>query len=99
MSFTKFIVVVDENVDVQDEQDVLFHLFANCDPKRDAEIVHGPLDILDHAAPDLGAGSKIGFDATAKWKGEGEVRMWPREIEMDKATKEMVERKWKEYGL
>jgi len=47
----------------------------------------------------MGAGSKIGFDATAKWKGEGQVRMWPKEIEMDKGTKEMVERKWKEYGL
>src|SRR3954462_5336466 len=99
MAFTKFLVVVDEHVNVHDEQDVLFHLFANCDPARDSEIVHGPVDILDHAAPVMGAGSKIGFDATAKWKGEGNVRAWPKEIEMDKATKEMVERKWKEYGL
>jgi len=99
MSFTKFIIVVDQHVNVHSEQDVLFHLFSNCDPERDTEIVHGPVDILDHAAPVMGAGSKIGFDATAKWKGEGQVRMWPREIEMDQATKEMVERKWKEYGL
>jgi 4-hydroxy-3-polyprenylbenzoate decarboxylase len=86
MSFTKFIVVVDEHVNVHSEQEVLFHLFSNCDPERDTEIVHGPVDILDHAAPVMGAGSKIGFDATAKWKGEGQVRMWPREIEMDQAT-------------
>ena len=69
MSFTKFIIVVDEHVNVHDEQDVLFHLFSNCDPERDSEIVHGPVDILDHASPDLGAGSKIGFDATVKWAG------------------------------
>ena len=99
MSFTKFLVVVDEHVNVHSEQDVLFHLFANCDPKRDTEIVHGPVDILDHASPDLGAGSKMGFDATIKLPAEGRVRPWPKELEMDGKTKEMVTRKWKEYGL
>jgi len=99
MSFTKFIVVVDENVDVHNEQDVLFHLFSNCDPARDSEIVRGPVDILDHAAPETGAGSKIGFDATVKWPAEGKTRMWPKELEMDSATKELVARRWKEYGL
>jgi 4-hydroxy-3-polyprenylbenzoate decarboxylase len=99
MSFTKFIIVVDEHVDVHNEQDVLFHLFSNCDPERDSEIVHGPHDILDHASPVIGAGSKIGFDATAKWRGEGQVRMYPKELEMDEKTKDMVTRKWKEYGL
>jgi len=99
MSFTKFIIVVDEHVDVQNEQDVLFHLFSNCDPARDSEIVHGPVDILDHASPVHGAGSKIGFDATEKWQGEGAVRKWPRELEMDEKTKELVTSKWREYGL
>ncbi len=99
MALTKFIVVVDEHVDVHNEQDVLFHLFSNCDPARDSEIAYGPVDILDHATPDLGAGSKIGFDATAKWPGEGKVRVWPKELEMDRATKELVSRRWKEYGL
>jgi 4-hydroxy-3-polyprenylbenzoate decarboxylase len=99
MSFTKFIIVVDENVNVQDEQDVLFHLFANCDPARDTEIVRGPVDILDHASPDLGAGSKIGFDATVKLSAEGKVRRWPKELEFDPATKDLVERRWKEYGV
>jgi 4-hydroxy-3-polyprenylbenzoate decarboxylase len=47
----------------------------------------------------MGAGSKIGFDATAKWSGEGQVRMYPKELEMDQHTKELVTRKWKEYGL
>jgi len=99
MSLTKFIVVVDEHVNVHDEQDVLFHLFSNCDPARDMEVVRGPVDILDHAAPATGAGSKIGFDATVKIAGEGEVRRWPVEIEMDAPTKELVSRKWKEYGI
>jgi 4-hydroxy-3-polyprenylbenzoate decarboxylase len=99
MSFTKFIVVVDENVNVHDEQDVLFHLFSNCDPQRDTEIVRGPVDILDHAAPECGAGSKMGFDATVKWESEGKVRRWPAELEMDEATKELVNKRWKEYGL
>src|SRR5207248_216639 len=99
MSFTKFIIVVDENTDVQDEQDVLFHLFSNCDPKRDTEFVQGPVDILDHASPQHGAGSKMGFDATVKFPEEGAVRFWPKELEMDQATRDLVTRKWKEYGL
>jgi 4-hydroxy-3-polyprenylbenzoate decarboxylase len=99
MSFTKFIIVVDEHVNVHDEQDVLFHLFSNCDPARDTEIVKGPVDILDHASPHLGAGSKIGFDATVKLPAEGTVRKWPAELEFDAATLKLIERKWSEYGL
>jgi 4-hydroxy-3-polyprenylbenzoate decarboxylase len=104
MAFTKYIVVVDEHVDVQNEQDVLFHLFANCDPARDTEIVRGPVDILDHASPGLGVGSKMGFDATVKFPAEGnehggQVRRWPRELAMDEKTKELVSRRWREYGL
>ena len=99
MSFTKFIVVVDEHVNVHDEQDVLFHLFSNCDPQRDSEIVHGPVDILDHASPEMGAGSKIGFDATVKWPAEGKVRPWPAELAFDDKTRELIDRRWREYGL
>jgi len=99
MSLTKFIIVVDEDCNVHDEQEVLFRLFANCDPERDSEIVHGPVDILDHASPELGAGSKIGFDATIKWPGEGKVRKWPQPLQMTAAVKQMVDNKWKEYGL
>ncbi|HVT88658.1 MAG TPA: menaquinone biosynthesis decarboxylase [Tepidisphaeraceae bacterium] len=99
MSFTKFIIVVDENVDVHNEQDVLFRLFSNCDPERDSEIVHGPVDILDHSSPGHGIGSKIGFDATMKWPEEGQIRKWPKDLEMDQRTIDLVNRKWKEYGL
>lgn len=70
MSWTKMIVVVDEDVDVHDEVAVLRAMFEHCDFARDLELVNGPLDILDHAAPRLGAGSKIGFDATRKIAGE-----------------------------
>ena len=103
MAWTKMIVVVDENVNVHDHEEVLFYLAANCDPGRDIEIVNGPLDILDHASPRLGAGHKIGFDATAKIKGEEvnghAVRAWPRVLEMDPAIAALVERRWKEYGF
>ncbi|MCS7033770.1 MAG: UbiD family decarboxylase [Phycisphaerae bacterium] len=99
MALTKYIIVVDEHVDVHDEQDVLFHLFANTDPLRDLELVKGPLDILDHASIEYGWGGKLGIDATAKWEGEGRVRPWPRELEMDPATRELVSRRWRDYGL
>ena len=103
MAWTKIIFVVDHDVDVHDHEQVLFHLCANCDPGRDVEIVNGPLDILDHAAPRLGAGSKIGFDATRKIKGEevnGQpVRDWPELLKMDPAIKDLVDRRWGEYGL
>ncbi|MCK6455928.1 MAG: UbiD family decarboxylase [Phycisphaerae bacterium] len=99
MMFTKFIVVVDEDVNVHDEQDVLFHVGANVDPRRDTVIVDGPLDILDHAAPYEGAGSKMGIDATRKIPGEGVVRAWPRELEMSPQVAERVARRWSELGL
>ncbi len=99
MAFTKFIIVVDETVNVHDQEDVLFHLFANCDPQRDSEVVYGPIDILDHASPDLGAGSKMGFDATVKIAGEGKIRRWPAPLTMDPAIAARVTARWREYGL
>ena len=70
MAWTKLIVVVDHDVDVHDETAVLAAMFTNCHWQRDLEIVNGPLDILDHAAPRLGAGHKLGIDATRAWPGE-----------------------------
>ena len=103
MAWTKVIVVVDHDVDVHDHEQVLFHLCANFDPGRDVQIVDGPLDILDHAAPRLGAGTKIGLDGTRKIKGEevngNPVRDWPPPIRMDVATRRLVERRWGEYGF
>lgn len=99
MAFTKIIVVVDEHVDVHDQDAVFFQLCSNVDPERDIAITRGPLDILDHATPEYGAGSKMGIDATRKIAGEGQVREWPDEIEMTAAMKEEVTRRWGEYGL
>jgi 4-hydroxy-3-polyprenylbenzoate decarboxylase len=70
MAWTKMIVVVDEGVPVHDEAKVLSTVFERCDFRRDVELVHGPLDILDHSAPALGAGTKMGLDATRKREGE-----------------------------
>jgi 4-hydroxy-3-polyprenylbenzoate decarboxylase len=66
MSWTKTIAVVDEGVDVHDSAAVLRAVGEHCLPARDSELVRGPLDILDHAAPFLGAGGKMGLDATRK---------------------------------
>ncbi len=99
MAFTKLIIVVDEHVNVHDEQEVLFCLGANVDPRRDIAIADGPLDILDHAAPHEGAGSKMGIDATRKIPGEGAIRRWPTRLEMSPEVKARVERRWRELGV
>ncbi len=70
MAWTKSIFVVDDDVDVHDERAVLEACAKHCDPVRDIELIRGPLDILDHAAPHLAAGSKIGFDCTRRWDNE-----------------------------
>jgi 4-hydroxy-3-polyprenylbenzoate decarboxylase len=85
MMFTKYIVVVDEDVDVQNTSDVLFRLCANTDPQRDAIFTRGPADVLDHATSEIAVGSKMGIDATKKLAGEGFRRNWPPIIKMDPA--------------
>ena len=70
MAWTKSIVVVDEDVPVHDELAVIRTMMERCDFRRDVEFANGPLDILDHAAPRVGAGTKIGFDATNRFDGE-----------------------------
>jgi 4-hydroxy-3-polyprenylbenzoate decarboxylase len=97
--FTKCIVVVDEDCDVQDLREVVLRAFNNIDPERDIQFTLGPVDSLDHASrlPDFG--SKMGVDATRKWPSEGFTRPWPDEITMDAATKEKVDRMWKSLGI
>jgi 4-hydroxy-3-polyprenylbenzoate decarboxylase len=97
--FTKYVIVVDEDVDVQNISDVAFRVFANTDPKRDTIFTEGPTDILDHASTNMGISGKMGIDATKKWKSEGYTREWPDEMIMNEATRELVNKKWKEYGL
>ena len=74
MMFTKFVVVVDERVDVHDYSEVTWRVFNNVDPARDTVIVAGPLDVLDHSSPLACYGSKMGIDATKTWPDEGHGR-------------------------
>ncbi len=101
--FTKCIVVVDEDVDVQDVADVTLKVLNNIDPERDIQFTMGPVDSLDHAARLANYGSKMGIDATRKWSTEGFGRPWPDEIVMDAKTRAAVDRKWrqleKELGI
>jgi 4-hydroxy-3-polyprenylbenzoate decarboxylase len=90
MMFTKYIVVVDADVDVHNTSEVLFHLTANTDPQRDSIFTKGPSDVLDHATSDIAVGSKMGFDATRKLAGEGFKRPWPPLIKMDPAVQARV---------
>lgn len=99
MMFTKLIIVVDEDVNVQDLKEVLWRLSNNIDARRDVMIVEGPLDALDHSSPLPHYGSKMGIDATRKWKEEGHMREWPEDIVMSEDIKALVDGKWKEYGL
>jgi 4-hydroxy-3-polyprenylbenzoate decarboxylase len=98
LSLSKSVVVVDEFVDVHDYEQVFFHVCANVDPKRDVMLSEGPLDQLDHAASMYCYGGKLGIDATHKWVSEG-AREWPERIEMTQEVRDLVDRRWEEYGL
>jgi 4-hydroxy-3-polyprenylbenzoate decarboxylase len=97
--FTKCIVVVDEDVNVQDVGEVTLKALNHIDPERDIQFTLGPVDSLDHASRLPNYGSKMGIDATRKWPAEGFERPWPEEILMDEKTKTLVDKKWKELGL
>jgi 4-hydroxy-3-polyprenylbenzoate decarboxylase len=97
--FTKCIVVVDEDCDVQDIAEVVLRVANNIDPERDIQFTLGPIDSLDHASRLPNYGSKMGIDATRKWKAEGFDRPWPAMIEMDRATKAKVNALWAKLGL
>jgi 4-hydroxy-3-polyprenylbenzoate decarboxylase len=97
--FTKCIIVVDEDCDVQDIREVVLRVANNIDPERDIQFTLGPIDSLDHASRLPNYGSKMGIDATRKWKAEGFDRPWPAMIEMDAATKARVDAIWAKLGL
>src|SRR6266850_2227105 len=99
MMFTKILMVVDHDVNVQDLSEVTWVVGNHIDPKRDTIFVDGPVDILDHAAPVTGYGTKIGIDATRKWHSEGFARQWPDAIVMDEQTKQYVDSVWDKLGL
>ena len=91
MMFSKYIVVVDDDVDVHNTSEVLFRIGANTDPQRDTIFTKGPADVLDHATQEYAIGTKMGLDATKKMAGEGFHRQWPPIIKMDEATKNRVD--------
>jgi 4-hydroxy-3-polyprenylbenzoate decarboxylase len=97
--FTKCIVVVDEDCDVQNFAEVVLRVANNIDPERDIQFTLGPVDSLDHSSRLPNYGSKMGIDATRKWKAEGFDRPWPSMIEMDRETKAKIDALWAKLGL
>jgi len=97
--YTKFVVVVDEDIDVRDWKEVIWALSTRVDPSRDVLLVDNtPIDYLDFASPVSGLGSKMGIDATGKWPGET-ARRWGRPLVMDAEVKRRVDALWGELGL
>lgn len=99
MMFTKCIVVVDEDVDVQNPAEVVWRALANIDPQRDVMFVKGPVDVLDHASPHPSFGTKMGIDATRKWPDEGFNREWPEVLVTSEEVKQKVNALWPKLGL
>ncbi|HUK52991.1 MAG TPA: menaquinone biosynthesis decarboxylase [Candidatus Binatia bacterium] len=97
--FTKVIVVVDDDVDVQDHRQVLWKALCAIDPERDIQFVLGPVDTLDHAARRQDFGSKMGVDATRKLPGEGYDRKWPGEARMSAEIRARVDALWGRLGI
>jgi 4-hydroxy-3-polyprenylbenzoate decarboxylase len=97
--FTKIIIVVDEDCDVQNIPEVVLRVANNIDPERDIQFTLGPIDSLDHASRLPNYGSKMGIDATRKWQAEGFTRPWPALIEMDRDTKAKIDALWPNLGL
>jgi len=99
MSFSKLIIVVDEDVNVQDLSTTAWKVLNNVDWRRDVIISEGPVDELDHASSFPRFGGKMGIDATRKMREEGMMRDWPEEITQAKEIKELVTKRWHEYGF
>jgi len=97
--FTKVVIVVDHDVEIQNFREVAWKVLCAIDPERDIQFVLGPVDTLDHAARRQDFGSKMGIDATKKWASEGYGGKWPDEIEMDEGTKVRVDGMWSKLGI
>ncbi|MBV9269053.1 MAG: UbiD family decarboxylase, partial [Acidobacteriaceae bacterium] len=97
--FSKCVVVVDDDVDVQNVSEVVWKALNNIDPERDIEFVKGPVDSLDHSSRLPNFGSKMGIDATTKWPSEGFTRRWPNVIQMSPEVVARVDALWKRAGL
>ncbi|QEM80645.1 4-hydroxy-3-polyprenylbenzoate decarboxylase [Halomonas binhaiensis] len=97
--YTKFVVVVDDDIDARNWQDVIWAITTRMDPARDTVLVENtPIDYLDFASPVAGLGSKMGLDATNKWPGETD-REWGAPIVMDESVKTRVSQRWNDLGI
>ena len=97
--YTKFVIVVDDDVNARDWKDVIWAMTTRMDPSRDTLLVENtPIDYLDFASPVSGLGSKAGFDATNKWPGESQ-RNWGKPIVMDKKVKAKIDELWPSLGI
>ena len=97
--FTKCVIVVDEDCDVQDLAEVTLRVANNIDPERDIQFTLGPVDSLDHASRLPNFGSKMGIDATRKWAAEGFTRPWPPMLQQDPAVVARIDALWKKLGI
>lgn len=97
--YTKWVIVVDADINARDWKDVMWAMSTKMDPARDITVLeHTPIDYLDFASPESGLGSKIGLDATDKWPPETK-REWGKEIRMDQSVIDEVSAKWSRLGL
>jgi 4-hydroxy-3-polyprenylbenzoate decarboxylase len=97
--YTKWVIVVDDDINARDWKDVMWALSTRMDPARDVTLIEGtPIDYLDFASPVSGLGSKIGLDATNKWPAEVS-REWGRELKMTEDIVKTVTEKWPRLGL
>jgi 4-hydroxy-3-polyprenylbenzoate decarboxylase len=99
LMFTKCLIVVDEDVNVQNLAEVAWRVSNNIDAKRDIVFAEGPVDALDHAAEQFAYGSKMGIDATKKWKEEGFQREWPEVARMSPEIQARIDEIWNKLGI
>jgi 4-hydroxy-3-polyprenylbenzoate decarboxylase len=99
MSLAKVLVIVDKDVNVRNPDEAWWVALNNIDPERDVRFTMGPVDVLDHASRGFTFGSKMGIDATRKWKEEGFDRPWPDPIVMDEETKKRIDEVWPMLGI
>lgn len=99
MSLAKVLVILDADVNIQDPVEAWWVTLNNIDPQRDTRFTSGPVDVLDHSSQHFSFGSKMVIDATRKWPEEGFVREWPGRITMTREVRDLVSRRWREYGL
>ena len=98
-TYTKFVIVTDEDIDVRNWNEVIWAMTTCMDPARDTMIIDNtPVDYLDFASPVSGLGSKLGFDATSKWPEESS-RQWGRPIRMTNSVKRRIDAIWDELNI